>query len=86
MIQLFSLFLGANAGTQTTSTPMVAVKFSTNTQQPARPFSSLTQQLIPMAWMFQGQNNDITRSMESLHTQDPYQPVNSTQSHANKSE
>ena len=42
MIQLFSLSLGANAGTQTTSTPMVAVKFCTNTQQPARPFSSLT--------------------------------------------
>ena len=39
-----------------------------------------------MTWMFQGQNNDITRSMESLHTQDPYQSVNSTQSHANKSE
>ena len=61
-------------------------QFCTNTLQPARPFLSPTQQSKLMAWMFQGQYIDFARSTESLHTQVPYQPVDSPPNHIEKSE
>ena len=59
----------------------MAGQFSTNTQQPARSFSPPAQQPMSIAWMFQGQNTDFVCSIESLHTQDSYQPVNSPPNH-----
>ena len=85
--QLFSSFSGANARYfKATSTPFTPGRFCTNTQQPARPFSLSTQQPMSMALMFQSQNTDFARSMESLYTKDPYQSVNSPPNHINKFE
>ena len=80
MIQLFSIFFSANVRIQITLTPIFAVRFSTNTQQLARPFWSTTQQPISATCMFQGQNNDSACSMEFLFKQDFYQPVNTNKS------
>ena len=72
MIQLFASFMGTNARASNT-TPQFSV----------RPISPPTPQRPTMSWMFQGQNSDFQRSMESLLTQDPYQPVNSSPSNVN---
>lgn len=56
----------------------MAELFCSNTEQPAKPLLPPTQQA--------SQNTDFACFMESVHTHDPYQPVNSPPSQINKSE